>query len=181
MVRMFSILSTERQFQFVAKGLSVHSAKEFTPRKGDADYARRNDVPWIKRFAEGGGKVIISGDAEMRRQPHERLALLEAGMVVLFFDAQWSKWPFFRKMALIMNWWPKIVDTARGASPGTFWRVPCSWGEDAALREISTQDKRLIKRQRQLEAQPAVRAAREKRKNPLQSDLDFGEPGDGVA
>jgi hypothetical protein len=35
-------------------------------------------VPWLKRFAADGGKVVISGDTKMKSVPHERLALWPA-------------------------------------------------------------------------------------------------------
>jgi hypothetical protein len=75
MVRVFQILASEKQLKWLTEGLTVQSAKDFTPRKGDPDYRKNDDVPWIKRFAEAGGQVIISGNTAMKKQPHERLAL----------------------------------------------------------------------------------------------------------
>lgn len=83
MVRVFKALATERQFRKL--GLTIHGADDFTPKPGDEDYKPNNDVPWIKRFAAAGGKIIISGNTRIMSVPHERLALLDAGMVVLFF------------------------------------------------------------------------------------------------
>ena len=149
MVRIFRILAKEKQLQWLSGGLIVESAKDYTPRKSDLDYQKNNDVPWIKRFAEAGGKVIISGNTDMKKQPHERLALVETGMVTIFFEDQWSKWPFFRKCALLLHWWPAIVKTAKTAKPGSFWHVPCEWREEGVLRAVPNDDAKLTKMERQ--------------------------------
>jgi len=90
MVRVFKILAGERQLKWLTAGLTVESAKDYTPQKDDPDYKKKNDEPWIKRFAQAGGKVIISGNTAMKKQPHERLALIETGMVTIFFEGKWS-------------------------------------------------------------------------------------------
>ena len=97
MVRIFQILANEKQLRWLSDGLTVKSAADYTPKRGDPDYDKNNDAPWIRRFAADGGSAIISGDTNMRRQPHERLALVQQGMVTIFFEPKWSKWVFFRK------------------------------------------------------------------------------------
>lgn len=57
MVRVFQSLAKENQFRKL--GLIVQCAQDYTPKKGDADFLKGNDVPWIKRFANAGGRVIL--------------------------------------------------------------------------------------------------------------------------
>lgn len=172
MVRIFRILAAERQLRWLSGGLEVESAADYTPKKTDPDYVKNNDVPWIKRFAAADGKVIISGNTDMKKQPHERLALVEQGMVTIFFEPQWSSWPFFRKCALLLHWWPAIIKTAKTAKPGTFWHVPCDWKADGSLRAVSSGDAKLTKIERQKAQQATVRARRKlARKNPDQPGL----------
>jgi hypothetical protein len=173
MVRIFGILAKERQLQWLFGGLIIETAKDYTPKKGDPDYAKNNDVPWITRFAEAGGRVIISGNTDMKSQAHERLALVEQGMVTIFFEGQWSKWPFFRKCALLLHWWPAIVKTAKSSEPGTFWHVPCDWSEDGALRSVPNGDAKLIKLARQMAQREVKRAARRVRRLSEQPNLDL--------
>ena len=73
-------------------------------------------MPWIEKFAAAGGKVIISGNTKMRQVPHERLALVEAGMIVVFFENRWNGWNFFRKCALLLHWWPVVAKDPDGAA-----------------------------------------------------------------
>ena len=160
MVRIFQVLSKEKQLKWLSEGLTIESAADYTPKSGDADHQRKNDVPWIKRFAAADGRVIISGNTKMKQQPHERLALVQEGMVTIFFESQWSEWPFFRKCALLLNWWPAIMRTAKTAKPGTFWHVPADWKLDGTLRPVSNDDAKLTKIQNQKSAKNAVRARR---------------------
>ena len=79
MVKVFQTFANERQLKRKIGAFEITSATSFTPKPGEGDYLKKNDVPWIKRFAAAGGTVIISGDTEMRYVPHERLALIRAG------------------------------------------------------------------------------------------------------
>jgi hypothetical protein len=160
MARVFQILATEKQFQWLIAGLVIERAKDYTPKKGDPDYLKNDDVPWIKRFSAAGGKIIISGNTKMKTRPHERMALVQEGMVTIFFESQWSNWKFHRKCALLLHWWPHVVKTVKTAKPGTFWHVPCDWKEDGKLRAVSNEDGKLTKIQRQIAARDYVRKRR---------------------
>lgn len=148
MVRAFQLFAKENQFRRRMAKFEFKSAMDYTPKPGDPDYLRKNDVPWLKRFAEDGGKVVISGNTDMKNQNHERLALIECGFVVIFFEPQWSNWVFFRKCALLLNWWPKIESKIKRAKPGSFYHIPCNWVEDGKLRRVSNQDPKMLKIER---------------------------------
>jgi hypothetical protein len=173
MVRVFAILAKERQLKWLASGLKVESAKDYTPRRGDPDFKRRNDVPWIKRFADAGGRVIISGDAAMKNQPHERLALVEQGLVTIFFDRSWCNLQFFRKCSILLHWWPVVVATAKTAKKGTFWQIPATYGDGTTLRQVPNGDAQLEKIDRQLAQRDSVRAERARKRAHIQPRFDF--------
>jgi hypothetical protein len=137
----------------VGGSFEIKSAKDYTPLPGDPDYLARNDVPWLKRFATDGGKVVISDNRDMKNVPHERLALVELGFIVIFFENQWSGWKFFRKCALLLHWWPVIAAKIRSkrTKPGSFWHIPSNWPEKGKLKAVSNQDPKLLK----IEAQRA--------------------------
>jgi len=88
MVRGFETFATERQLKKLTGNFDIESAKQDTPESQDDDYIAKNDVPWIRRFAHAGGRIIISGNTNMRNVPHERLALIENGMIVIFFESR---------------------------------------------------------------------------------------------
>jgi hypothetical protein len=180
MVRVFQLFASERSFQSLASGLIIESARDYAPRPGDADYMKGNDVPWIRRFAAAGGKVIISGDTKMMREDHERLALVETGMVVIFFGSQWSGWKFHRKCALLLNWWQAIAKMATKAKPG-FWRVPTSWRADGKLIPVPNVNNNLVRIEKQMAAQTRVAAERraKRAKAAAEGQGDFFEAGAG--
>lgn len=180
MVRVFRLFHNERSLKHLVKGVEIESAKDYTPHPTDADFERKNDVPWIKRYAAAGGKVIVSGDVKMTTVPHERLALVQEGMIVVFFAPKWDNWQFCRKAALLLHWWPAILEHVKKAKPG-FFVVPSSWPEEGGeLREIPSGDLKLEKLQKQLAEKETKRRARKTRREAEGQErlrLDDGRQG----
>lgn len=117
MVRVFQTLAAEGQILEA----EIHYAGDYRPT------GERGDENWIVRFAKDGGNVIVSGDERMRSLPQERAALAQTGMITFFFDSQWSSKNFFVKAAMLLNWWPKIMDVAKNSEPGQCWQIPFAW------------------------------------------------------
>lgn len=177
MVRVFQTFASERQLKNLVLGeFDVESAVDYTPKPGDSDYVKSSDVPWIKRFAAAGGRVIISGNTEMKNVQHERLALVQAGMVVFFFDGKWSQWKFFRKCSLLIHWWPEIAKKLKTAKPPTFFHVPLNWSDRSKIRKVSTDDPQKLKIEKQIKAKDRIRRIRKKAADakslvPVQTDF----------
>jgi PIN like domain len=161
LVRVFERFGEERQLKKLTGNFIIESAKKYTPDRSDEDYQPKNDVPWIKRFYQAGGRVIISGNTDMLFVPHERLALIECGMLVIFFSEKWNNWGFFDKCAHLMHWWPLIAAKARRGKKATFWCVPLNWAarSNGKLRRVSSRDPKDLK----LEKQAKSKATREKK------------------
>src|SRR5579862_2932795 len=178
MVRAFQSFASEKQLQRLTGKFEIRSAKDYAPLPGEADYQKKNDVPWLKRFAADGGKVVISGDTAMKNVPHERMALIELGFVVIFFESQWSNWKFFRKCALLLHWWPEVARKIIKPKPG-FWHIPCTWAENGKLRKVSTEDPKRLKfeKPKRAEKRPKRKAAprAETVVKPSQFEFEFGK------
>lgn len=118
-VKVFQVLAAERSILPVREVVSAR------------DYAKRDDKGedqhWVRRFSKDGGTLIISGDKRMRGRPHERRALVDENMIVFFFSPAWSQKNSFVKSAMLLNWWPKILETASSAANPSLWRVPFQW------------------------------------------------------
>src|SRR5437879_25298 len=95
----------------------------------------------------------------MKLVPHERLALIEGGFIVFFFEGQWSGWKFLRKCALLIHWWPLIAAKVKRAKPGSFFHIPCNWPEKGKLRKVSNEDPRALRIERHLKKPRARKAA----------------------
>lgn len=179
MVKAFRAFAKERQLRKITGDVEITSAADYTPKPGDPDYKRKNDVPWLKRFAEDGGKVVISGNTAMKNVPHERMALNELGFVVIFFESKWSNWPFFRKCGLLLHWWPQVARTIKKAKPG-FWHIPCNYSENGKLRQVSSEDPKRLKYERRAK----TKERKPKAKKPLKEspstffDLGLMKPSD---
>ena len=158
LVKVLQNFASEKQFRKISGNFIIKSAADYTPKPGDGDYLPKNDVPWLKRFADDGGKVVISGDVRMKSRPHERLALVEHGFIVIFFEAKWSDWKFWRKCALLIHWWPVIAAKVKRARNASFYHVPCNWVEDGKLRWVSNKDPKLLKLEQR------VRSAKRRKK-----------------
>lgn len=131
MVKVFQDLAAERGFRRQLRNVEIVKAKDYSPQPGDADYIRKSDVPWIRRYRTNGGRVIVSGNTRMVSVPQELLALQNCGMVVFFFPSCWNNWQFPRKCAMLLAWIERIVAHARLSKPAMLYRIPESWSEDA--------------------------------------------------
>ncbi len=116
-VRAFQALAGERTI----RGYQFVSARDYS-ENGD-----ESDVPWIRRFAADGGRVVISGDKRMRARVHERDALASAGMIVFYFTAAWSKSSDMTKSSMLLRWWDMIAEYIKNGKPGDCWEIPFQW------------------------------------------------------
>ena len=119
LVKVFQVLAEEGSIPPIQK---VVSARDYAKPQDKGD-----DQHWVRRFSQDGGRVIVSGDKKMRARPHERRALVDEGMIVFFFSPVWSEKNMFVKGAMLLNWWPKILETASSAPTPSLWRVPFQW------------------------------------------------------
>lgn len=97
------------------------------------------DVSWIEDFAARSGKVVVSGDTNMRRVALERAALEAAGLIAIFpgskkfFDSLGK----YGQTAYLIRWFPVIERLAREAPPGSHFRLPASFtGEFESVTEL---------------------------------------------
>ena len=182
MVRVFETFATEKQLRKLTGNFEIESAKKYTPAPDDSDFLRRSDVPWIERFAKADGRIIISGNTDIINVPHERLALINAGMITIFFEAKWNQRGFFEKCAHLMLWWPIIARKVKRAKRGSFWKVPNDWtaSDRGKLRPISNRDPHELKLERRAKALAKQRAAKKRStKRPPVTDLfKTEEPSD---
>lgn len=90
-----------------------------------------SDVSWIEDFGGRGGRLIVSGDGNMRRVQLERAALEASGVVAVFPHMKWygslGRWG---QAAFFMAWFPAIVRLATEAEPGSHFRIPTSLSGD---------------------------------------------------
>lgn len=89
-----------------------------------------SDVPWLYKFHQDGGHAVVSGDIKMRGKPHERAAIMDLGLIVVFLPSQWSNWQFHIKGAYILAWWEVTCDLITTSRKRTCWQLPNSMTPD---------------------------------------------------
>ena len=136
LARVFQSLAKERAFRYETGGIEVEFARDYAPVPGDADYVKKSDGPWLRRFSQNGGRAIITGNTKMRGNYAELIALEETGLIVIFFRSSWNQWGFLRKSALILAHWKKISETIKKSKSGEFWIVPSKWNEGTSLIRV---------------------------------------------
>lgn len=86
-----------------------------------------DDENWVRRFAKARGNVVVTGDARIRSNLHEQAAFFQADMITFFFDAAWNGFTLHNKAAMLMTWWPAIIEKARASRLGDSWEMPFNW------------------------------------------------------
>lgn len=89
-----------------------------------------SDPSWIRSFAAEGGHAIVSGDARILQHWPDLVAYMESGLVSFFPPAKFDDLKGPGQAALIMRWWPAIVEKAKASSASQCWRLPLDWSPD---------------------------------------------------
>lgn len=89
---------------------------------------RAGDIPWLQKFADDGGQVIVSGEKSMRSNQLEQLAVSQSGLTGFFLPTQIHNWPLLTRAGFVLVWWDRILKHADANEAGTLWKVPPNWG-----------------------------------------------------
>ncbi|RVU12226.1 hypothetical protein EOS93_06045 [Rhizobium sp. RMa-01] len=91
----------------------------------EPDFAPANspDEFWAIAFQRFGGSVIITGDKNIAKRPHQINAFRQCGLVGFFCSKTWNEFDLAYKCAHLIRWWPVIqakIEEGYGAS----WWLP---------------------------------------------------------
>ncbi len=93
--------------------------------------ANTPDVIWMRALAKEFDWVIISGDLQIRRNPHEIRAWQEAGHTTFFLKKGWIDLPFWDQAWKFAKVFPDLLATAESARKGSaFYLTPNAKIED---------------------------------------------------
>lgn len=102
----------------------------------DFETASADDEIWIESFRRFGGHVIISGDPNIGKRPHQIVAVKSNNIVSFFIQKQWSRKDLVFKAAHLIHWWPRIQDQYFKSSPRDAWWVPATLGAKSGFKKI---------------------------------------------
>lgn len=88
------------------------------------------DPDWMKGFAAQSGTAIISGDYRILQNPVDLIAYVDSGLTSVFPPTAFKHLNGYGRAALIIRWWPTIVEKLKDLPPATAWRFPMAWTPD---------------------------------------------------
>jgi hypothetical protein len=142
----YRVANALKAFMAGRSGLQVSWVRDSNP-------PGTNDPTWLRAFASEGGHTVISGDGNILQHWPNIIAYVESGLISFFppsgFQHQLTG---FAQAALLIRWWPAIIEKAKISKPGNCWRFPMSWTPDVTKFEAIS-DPRI--------ATPAQRQARQ--------------------
>jgi len=87
--------------------------------------ADTSDVDWMHSLAKEANWVIVSGDLQVRKNPHEIRAWEEAGHTTFFLKKGWIDLPFWDQAWKFAKVFPTLISTAERAKKGSaFYLTP---------------------------------------------------------
>jgi PIN like domain len=85
--------------------------------------ANTPDETWMAALAGEPDWIIVSGDLQIRKNPHEIHAWKAAGHTTFFLKAGWINLPSWTQTWKFVKCFPDIVALAARAKKGTFFMV----------------------------------------------------------
>lgn len=99
-----------------------HVRQVHGPKTADAD--------WMSYFAKEGGTAIVSGDYNILKHWPDLIAYKESGLIGFFPPPAFNGLSGYAKAALLIRWWPLIVEKICQSAQGDTWRIPMRWTPD---------------------------------------------------
>lgn len=98
-------------------------------------HAGHPDAQWMSSFAEAGGTAIVSGDYNILQNWPNLIAYRESKLIGFFPPPAFKALKGYGRAALLIRWWPAIVEKMKISSSGETWRWPMTWTPDVTKFE----------------------------------------------
>ena len=86
--------------------------------------ATADDEVWADAFKRFGGQVVLSGDKNIAKRPHQMIAFQDNDFICFFCDRLWNNQDLTFKVAHLVYWWPRIQEKLADSVPRDCWWVP---------------------------------------------------------
>lgn len=93
------------------------------------------DEHWAAAFRRFGGEIIITGDKNIAKRPHQILAFQENDLICFFCEGTWSSQDLTFKCSHILMWWMRIQSYLVTAKAKDCWWIPMSL-RDGPLKKV---------------------------------------------
>lgn len=102
---------------FQNAGFEFHWEPDFAP-------ADATDEFWAVAFQRFGGSVIISGDKNIAKRPHQIKAFCDCNLICFFCTGTWSQNDLPFQTGHLIRWWPEMQAILQTAKPKDCWWLP---------------------------------------------------------
>lgn len=85
--------------------------------------ANTSDEVWMGALAAETGWVIVSGDLQIKKNPHEVEAWRQAGHTTFFLKDRWINLGFWEQAQRFVKYFPEIISAADHARAGSMFAV----------------------------------------------------------
>lgn len=82
------------------------------------------DPDWIRALGSESDWVVVSGDTRIVRSVELRKEWRAARLTAFFLAPGWMKVSYWPQIAMLVRWWPRILEQARLVERGTGFEVP---------------------------------------------------------
>lgn len=97
---------------------------------GDDNPPGTTDPTWIRKYSESGGIAIISGDGKILQNRADLVAYIESGLIGFWVPHRFDDFKGYAQAAILLRWFPAIVEKVKASERGDCWQFPMSWTPD---------------------------------------------------
>jgi hypothetical protein len=102
----------------------------------EVSYVRQDNGPatkdpsWLLKFAAEDGTAVVSGDYNILQNWPDLIAYRESGLIGFFPPSGFRELKGHGRAALLIRWWPAIIEKMKVSPRGVTWRWPMTWTPD---------------------------------------------------
>lgn len=102
----------------------------------EADQLGYDDVHWITAFAQDGGEVILTADADFIKLEPQVNAVFDTGVKVIHLPKQWAQSRSELQAAHILQWWRRIEAIIAEMKPRECFQPIWNISEQGSMKKI---------------------------------------------
>ncbi|MFN4311711.1 MAG: hypothetical protein ACK4FK_14095 [Ferrovibrio sp.] len=99
---------------FKDTGYEFHWEPSFAPASAEDEF-------WAAAFQRFGGSVVITGDKNIAKRPHQIAAFRKCGLVGFFCTHKWSEFDLAYKCGHLIKWWPEMRTIIERGDKKCWW------------------------------------------------------------
>ena len=96
----------------------------------------KDDVSWIRRFADEGGHAILSADTDFIKTAPQVVAIFDTGLKIIHLPSKWGNAKAHLQAAHLLQWWNRIENMISNMKPSECYRPEWNIRESGELKRV---------------------------------------------